>query len=399
VTAAGLAQPLGISAPRTAAQLPFPLWVNGNEISQGASGADALSYKLRDPGFSGPSTFQFKIYDRALTVRPWLAKQQRVIWYDAVNDRYLFQGYVTDIRSRTVATWVELTVTCMDMSVALDTGIPITTWENGYRRPSDQSMIGSLLGNFSQELQLGSGGFIQVLNGNMPGSIPSDRTTLRNAIQQVLSASGVLGAVCYVDSLGFLHTLAIGDVNAPYAISDTPNYATTIPAHIEVIDQGAADVDALMVYGATALGSGPTYAWQCGITTPPRSPLRWATLDAPHATDRTGRIAAATVEFQRRQNALAVTLVVSGDSVHGNFDGWAKGQLLTITNGPLGYAGKQLTISAVDMEVISGKGDRRYTLTAGADPIRFSARVRILAAQATKVAVSASAVRGKLGGA
>lgn len=395
----GLAQPLALSTPLSNSQLPFPLFINGNEVSQGVSGADVKTYKLRDPGFSAPQTFDFTIHDHTNAVRPWIAKQQQVLWSDSVGSRYLFQGYIKNLVKTTVGPWVDIGVTCSHISESLDFAIPIQTWDSGAHGRSDQAEIQSLIANFAQDANLGSGGFIQVLNAAMPASIPNDRTTLRNAIDQVLAATGIQGAVAYVDNLGQLHTMAIGDIAAPYNISDTPNYTTTVPARVSVQDQGAMDVDALWVYGGTAAGSGAVYTWQAGTGTVARSPLRWAVLDAPQAVDAATRLQAATVEFERRQTALAVTLVVTGDAAHGNFDGWAKGQLVTITNGPLGYAGVQLTINAVDMDVISGKGDRRYTMTAGSDPVLFTGRLRNLYAQWRSVAVSGVALRGRIGGA
>lgn len=389
----GLAQPLALSVPLTNAQLPFPLFINGNEVSGGVSGADAKTYRLRDPGFSGPQTFDFTIHDHTNAVRPWIAKQQRVLWVDSVGGRYLFQGFIKNLAMTTVGPWVDIAVTCTHIGESLDFAMPITTWDSGAHGSSDQAEIMSLLANFAQDGALGSGGFIQVLNAGMPASIPNDRTTLRNAIDQVLAATGIQGAVAYVDNLGQLHTMAIGDIAAPYNISDTPDYTTTVPARVSVQDQGATDVDAIWVYGGTALGSGAVYTWQVGTGTVARSPLRWAVLDAPQSVDAATKLQAATVEFQRRQNALTVTLVVTG------YDGWAKGQLITITNGPLGYSAKQLTITAVDMDVIAGTGLRRYTITAGSDPVLFTTRLKYMQAQWKFVAADAGRLSGKIGGA
>jgi len=387
-----LAQPLGLSSPLTNAQLPFPLFINGNELSAGVSGADGRTYRLRDPGFMGPQTFDFTIHDHTNAVMPWIAKQQPVIWYDAVGARYLFAGFIKDLRFATVGPWVDIAVTCVHVGEALDYAIPITTWDSGAHGRSDQAEIGALIAAFSQAPALGSGGFIQVLNAAMPASLPNNRTTLRNAIDQVLAATGIQGAVAYVDNLGYLHTMAVGDVTAPHAISDAPNYTTSVPARIDIHDQGANDVDALYVYGGTGAGSGPIYFWQCNIAGTPRSPLRWAVLDAPQSVDSATKTQAATVEFLRRRVAIAATLTVTG------YDGWAKGQLVTVTNAPLGWSAKQLTVSAVDMDVISGKGARRYTITAGSDPVLFTGRLRNMYAKWAKVAVSGSALRGKLGG-
>lgn len=391
--AIGLAQPLALSTPLSNSQLPFPLFVNGNEISSGTSGADATTYRLSDQGFSGPQTFTFTIPDHTGSVSAWIAKQQRVLWYDSAGARYLFQGYVKNIARRVQATYTNIDVTAVDLSESLDTAIPIQLWDAGAHGSSDQAEIQALLANYLQDASVyGSGGFVQVLNGAMPSSLPTNQTTLRNAIDAVLKATGVGGAVSYVDALGLVHTLAIGDVSAPYTISDAPDFVTSVSAHIETTDQGEADVDAIYVLGGTALGSGSVYAWQCGFASPPRSPLRWATLDAPQAVDAATLRKAATVEFQRRQGGTTATIIVTG------FDGWAKGQLLTVTSSPLGWSGKQLIISAVDMSVISGTGVRVYTLTAGSDPVLFSARLKYMHAQ-WKHLTGSTRIRGRLGGA
>jgi hypothetical protein len=386
----GLSASLGISTPLTAAQLPFPLFINGNDLSPGTPSApDALTYRLSDGGFAGPQLFSFTIHDHTLAVRPWIAKQQRVLWRDAVADRYLYHGFIKDLEFLPIAIGVDIMVTCSDLSEGLDYGRPIQTWDAGVHGASDRTQIQSLLAKFAHEPSLGSGGFIQVLNAAMPASLPTDRTTLRNAIDKVLGATGVTGAVAYVDVLGYLHTMALGDVNAPYNITDNaPNGTTTVGAKLTVKDQGALDVDALLVYGGTDAGSGAEYS-----PTVARHPLRWATLDAPQAVDAATRHAAALVEFQRRQNVIAVSLEVTG------YDGWAKGQLVTITSATLGWAAKQFTISAVDMNVRSGNGVRHYVITAGTDPVLFTARLKYAAAQWQSVPVSGQALRGKLGGA
>lgn len=391
--AGALAQPLGVSVPATNAQLPFPMLVNGNEIS--GIGAEISSIRLRDPGFSGPETLDFTIYDHTNAVAPWIAKQQRVLWYDQVAGRYLFNGFVKELRRRIDGPWLEIDVSCAHMSECLDLSKPVDAWDAGTCGSSDQAEIQSLLANFCSEPNVGAGGRIQVLNASMWPTIPVDKSTLRNAISQVLGMTGVIGAQFYIDNLGRGHTMASGDISAPYGIIDAASGGwdgvTTCPALVEIDDQGAQDVDALWVNGATPWATGPVYAWQCGISTIPRSPLRWATLDAPQATDETGAIQAATVEFQTRQNLVSVSLTITG------YNGWAKGQLITVTNSALGWVNRQFTISAVDMTMMSGSGIRQYKITAGSDPVLFTARLQYKHSQARHVAIPGQRVRGELG--
>jgi len=386
----GLAQPLALSTPLTSAQLPFPLFINGNEIS---GTVIATSYKLRDAGFGGPQLLMFTVRDTANTVSGWITKQQRVLWSDAVGGRYLFQGFVKNLKMTTHATWIDIDVTCADLSEVLDFARPITDYEAGGRSATDAGEIAAMVAQFATEPNLTSGGFLQIIAAGMPGSTPIQRTTLRNGIALILAETGNPAAVAYVDVLGHLHTLTTGDVAAPYAISDTPNYTTTIPALITITDEGSADVDAVYVYGATAAGSGAVY-YNLGYT---RSPMRWATVDAPASTDAASKGYAAVQEIQRRQQARTVSLVISGDSSHGGFDGWAKGQLITITNGPLRLSAATFTINSVDMEMISGMGLRRYTISAGSDPILFTARAAAAHARYRHKAIPALRVVGPLG--
>jgi len=164
-----------------------------------------------------------------------------------------------------------------------------------------------------------------------------------------------------------------------------------VSAVIDITDQGADDVDALYVYGATPAASGPVYAWQCGITTPPRSPLRWATLDAPETQTAASMLAAAQVEFIRRASSMTITLTVTG------WDGWAKGQLLTVTNSVLGWVQRVFTISAVNMRVLTGKGIREYTITAGSDPVLLSQRLRRLHNKSLGMPLRTGALVGAIG--
>jgi|GEM_PF-3114198 hypothetical protein len=381
--AAALAQPLGISTPRS---IPFPLLINGNEIS---GIVDGLSYAMSDPGFTGIQTLEFDIHDHNNAVFGWLAKQQRVLWYDQSKSTYLFQGFVKQIQSTaaigTGGPWPDMHVTCSQISEVLDFAQPLDAWDAGAHGTSDQAQIQCLIANMCQEPNVGVGGYIQVLNSStMPASIPCDRTTLRNATDAVLAANGVNGSVAYVDNLGYLHTLTTaGDVAAPYNIAEQADLVHSVPALVSVDDQGAADIDALWVIGGTEAATGAVTASVCGITTLPRSPMRWDTLEAPSAVDRNGAIAAATAEFYMRQNMLTVTAVVTG------FDGWAKGQSLTITSTPFGWTAKSFIITGVDMKVLSGTGIRQYTLTCGT-------QTRLIPqAKALTVAIKKAAHRAK----
>lgn len=372
--AGALLQPLAFSIPLSTAQLPFPLFINGMELSGGSvperpggravTGADATTYALKDPGFSGNQTMDFVIHDHTNAVWPWIAKQMRVLWLDAAANLVLFQGFIKELHAFPVAAWVDIEVTCSHISECLDFGMPINTWDAGAHGRSDRAEIQALIAAACSEPNVGCGGNIALLNPSMPLSTPTERTTLRNAAETVLAATGIAGAVISVDSLGHAFTLTTsGWGAAPYAITDAPGpWTTAVPAKVDIDVQGATDVDALWINGATPAATGAVYAWSCGFTSPPRSPMRWDSLDAPQATDRASAIAAATAEFQNRCNAVVVTIVVTG------YDGWQKGQLITVTNGPLGLSGAQYVITAVDMVPATADGKRQYTLTAGAIP-------------------------------
>ncbi len=389
---AAVAQALGISTPLTAAQLPFPLFINGNEISR--SGPDVMTYKLSDPGFSGNATLTFTIHDR-LNAFSWIAKHQRVLWWDAAAGVPLFAGFVKDFDRRPTGPWLDFDVTCTHISECLDYAAPQLSVDNaqGGQVASDQAMIQAAIAALCAESNVGAGGFVQVLNGAMPTTLPSARTTLRAQIEQILAATGVVGAVVYVDHLGRAHTMASGDISAPYAIGDNPNYTTTIPALITESNPGGADVDTIYVYGGTAAGSG----WVANPNAPPHSPERSAQLDAPEAVDGPSMTAAAYAEFNRRASSRTVTIVVSDDMTH-TYSGWAKGQLITITNAPLGYSSLQLTISALDMTFLNPHGQRQYTITAGSDPVTMTARFASAHSRNAFLPISATRVAGTLGG-
>ena len=113
-------------------------------------------------------------------------------------------------------------------------------------------------------------------------------------------------------------------------------------------------------------------------------------VSAPQAVDATTAMAAASVEFFRRQTAATVTVIVTG------YDGWAKGQAISITNAAYRWVAQPFVISSVNMVVLSGTGMRQYTLTCGTDPISF--RRRVVAGYGQNKPIAAPRISGTIGG-
>lgn len=213
-----LAQPAGISTPIAASKLPLLLRVNGNDLT-GSAPIDGFS--LTDMGFSAPQRLVFIIIDKANTIRPLLRPQALVIWTDEVNNRCLYQGYIKDVAGVATGPYATWTVTCNDLSEALDYARPIIGVDMGALARTDQAQIQSLVANYCY-LGIGAGGFVQLLQPTMPANNLQQMTTLRNAIEATLDLTGITNAVLYVDAYGRMHTTTTGDVAAPYPISDVP---------------------------------------------------------------------------------------------------------------------------------------------------------------------------------
>ena len=205
--ALGLAQPLGISVPITnaAANLPLLLRCNGNDITKYV---DVRSYSLQDGGLSAPQQLSFDFMDKTKAADGLLQKQALIQWSDEVNNVMLYQGYIKDFTGVAQGPYAKWTVTCNDLSEALDFARPIIAVN--LQGGSDQAQIQALLASYSLQPNLGSGGFVQVLNPSMPANNQIQMTTLRNGIEQILSLTGVPNAAYAVDPNGQLHTLTTG---------------------------------------------------------------------------------------------------------------------------------------------------------------------------------------------
>jgi hypothetical protein len=176
-------------------------------------------------GFGAPQQFSFTVVDttNSIVVLP----EALVIWTDEINNVCLYQGYVKDIAGIATGPYARWTVTCNDLSEALDFAHPVIAFS--MTGGTDQDHIQALLGQYSF-LHLGVGGFVQILlqvpgaqvyqvQPTMPLNTQS-MTTLRNAIDTTLALTAVPNAAYYVDPYGRLHTLTTGDEPAPFAISD-----------------------------------------------------------------------------------------------------------------------------------------------------------------------------------
>jgi hypothetical protein len=215
-----LAQPLGISTPLPATSLPLTLRSNGNDLT---GYIDATTYALTDMGFTAPQQLSFVCVGlTASQAALLLAPQAWIIWEDQVRGVPLYQGFIKDVAVTPRGPVGDYTVTCNDLSEALDYGRPVISTDLGKLATTDQAQILSLIGDYCY-LKLGAGGYVGTFQPSMPTSNLQQMTTLRGALDATLDLAGWPGLVGYVDPWGRYHTTAQGDVVAPYAVSDIPS--------------------------------------------------------------------------------------------------------------------------------------------------------------------------------
>lgn len=343
---------------KTQAQRPWIMWADWQDI---IAYVNMETIQITDSGGNQPAQITFVCEDRTNTIGSIIAQQQRLMFIEtqanANAGRIVFHGFIKDIRPQLQGTYARWTVTAVDTSEFLDWSLPI----EDFPRPaeSDAARISAILGNFSTWSSMPCGGFIQVLNAAMSAGDVS-HGSVRSAIEDTLSRNGTTASGYYVDKLGYLHTFQTADGGAaPFAITDTnPNLSTTIPAQLAIIDyDGTGDADLAYVTGGTAAGSGPVSG-----TNAPRFPARYAPVDAPDAIDAATRIGAGLTELGKRQARISIQATVKG------FDGWEKGQALSVTSTALGWSGKTFIITGVDVQFMNGTGTRQYVLTAATIP-------------------------------
>jgi hypothetical protein len=370
------------TTPQAPAVRPFMLWCDWFDVWPYIDVLGKLNgstpLRITATGGNVPRQLTFTVVDRTNVVGRRLANQQRVVLVDNVAGRVLFHGFVKYMKPVLTGPYGRWTVTCVDLSDVLDFGQPIEALDRPIE--SDAARIGAIM-SFATWPGLLGGGFVQTLNAALAvGDFA--KTNCRAALEDTLTRTGALPVGYYVDDVGYLHTFSTPDGGAaPYAISDTPNYTTTIPALVEPEFDGTSDVDYSFVYGGSAAASGVVASLHL-----PRFPARYSSIDAPDATDAASMAAAGAVDLVNRQLVQLVTVTVTGDSVHGNFDGWATGQSIAITNGVMGWVGASYLINGVDMTFVNAAGARRYVLTCGTKPGQKMALVHHVAIHVKKVA-------------
>ena len=344
---------IGLTTPKTVGQRPYILWIAGIDR---IGVARLESYRMSHNAATEPATFQFVLDDPASSLgSSTLQIGDSVTWVETAPNsgagRILFNGFIKRItpqlEGRVYADWQ---VDCADISEVLDYAKPIIN----EIRPSetDLTRLQYLVGNFAL-LTMTTGAAIASTATLSAAQL--QKMTLRQAIEATLTAAGS-GRNYYVDTLGQLHTYSgLEGVNAPYNITDTnPNLTTTIPAEIESVIEGANYVDQVYVIGGNAAGS--------GIVAGSAAPLpqrRVAYIDAPSSLDSNTAFNIGQGELAKRQTITRCRATVS------EFDGWALGQTITVTEVPLGWAARQFQITALSMRVLTGTGKREYVLELG----------------------------------
>ena len=382
--ALSLASDLGLSVPLTTTQRPFILWVGGTDL---AGYAEIKSYALDDKDLTQPGIFTVTFTDANNVAGQYIHRLDEVMWVQTNPERILFRGFVRQIDMTPQATYGLWTITCTDLSEMLDYAMPVVSDS----RPAEttKARVQYFLGNYGTASSMGTGGHIGTLSGAAQPATAFQRETLRTAIEKslVLEATSAQAASYYLDYLYQFHAFyGMGDTAAPYALTDGAyDRTTTCPyGNLTATQDSTADTDGVYVYGVSAAGS---YLWQSGV---PRWPKRYSSRDSSTSTTAATAIGAAAAELSMAQNINRVQLVVTG------YDGWAKGQSVSLTNSQMGWAATAFWIAGVSMRTLSPAGYREYTLQLNASLPRMS---RIMAAaQNNQGPTLGAAIQGQIGG-
>jgi hypothetical protein len=371
-----------MTVPRTASQRPFILYCGGTDILNSCT---IDSYSLDDADLTQPGMFTIVVTDPSNTVGQFIHKLDEVMWIETIPNRILFRGFVRQIDVTPVANYALWTLTCSDISEMLDYGIPIVT----DARPAETTTarVQHILGMFGTASSMGTGGFISAFSGTVQPAMAFQRETVRTAVEKAIEveATATASYSYYLDYLYRIHIFSgLGDVAAPYDLSDTPNNVTTVSyGPMTVTFDATSDTDQMYVYGTTAAGSGTA---SLGI---PRFPARVSSVDASASTTPATAQNAGLAALAQRQGITRVQVTVTG------WDGWAKGQYLHITNQILSWVGVTFWIAGVSMRTLSPTGYREYTLQLNASLPRMN---RITAAARPTGPVLGGAIQGQLGG-
>lgn len=393
----------GTGAWSTAAQTAS-LQINNQEFIRSTD--DFSSIRLIDDG--GVPTLEAVLVDKLATYWSTLATQQPILlWTSAAGQ--LFSGIIQMLEPEAVGPWVRWHITAVARDQILDhspiVGISGNLVLTGAAVPppgtdsrpaeSDQARIQYLLAYYGYGGVVGSGGKVQQLAASLEPASFTVSTGLRAAIEQTLAAASTTFGY-HVDPYGVLHTYSSTDATAPYAISDVPDYSTTIPAVVSPTYDGSGDLepDAVWVNGATAAGSG--LFWNPYRA--PNSPPRTITVDASSSATADTALTIANRTFSEANSLQRVTVEVrTGGNPNVPDAVWSRGMSVQVTNSRLGLSAVSFPIVGVRSEWVNGKGDRHITLQLGA-PRKSGLRFlhgRIVTALGPMVGARLS---GKLGG-
>lgn len=271
----------------------------------------------------GSATAKMKIYD--LTNSIVINRFDPIIVFDTTNTKNIFQGYVQKRQIDVVATYRIWTLDCVDLNSVTDTtlvGVPNgTSWQlsaGGQWTPldpnavvnggSDVSAAQNLISAYwVYPVSLDTTTYMTVTNPAIatPDGISWNRVTLRQALNDVATAAGPF-TVWWIDADAKLHWTnkpqtgapsgPLGTqptlptlfpqgpnpplVQAPYGISDAPDFVTTIPyENFTYILDDSGGAFALYANGATdytrtVTGMTPDgiTSLSTGSTTPPSNP-------------------------------------------------------------------------------------------------------------------------------
>lgn len=333
---------------------PFGLYVDGLDLLPPAAGTPAVPFdSITSPLTTGnQETFEFDVWDPAAT---FIATgNENVLFWDFAQDIALFAGTLTYVSSTPAfATGRILHVRCTSNDLILDQRVvPGDAMPAGL---SDQTLIQHLIGAYGGPIRASSS-TVASTKASMP-AMAWTPMTLRAAIEQVANAAGT-GRVYWMDDLYRLYYTSASAINAPFVVSDAPTGAQIGATFLSLDIDGQTAFDEVYVVGANAAGSGFVSA-----RTRTRPMARQVILENTDSDSSSKRDL-----YGLGYLASSGGSIVSGTLRVEGSDGWATGQVLTITSASLGLSSATYLIKSVTPTFQTGAGRRAYDIGFGALP-------------------------------
>lgn len=273
---------------------------------------------------------------------------------DGDGEEVVWAGYVASrelLPSSPAGTITRLN--CVHLGSALDTAfIPSDSTDEGI---TDRAAVQYLVSRYGLRGLRAPDVTVEVTDTSLAAQTFTN-LTLRQALRQVADAAGEDREV-WVDALGRLNYAELALNAAPYAITDSsPNGTTSIAAN-----ELSLESDESGIINALWVTDGETYgAWVEDSTSIATYGRRsdWLTNKAVVDSVTASLYALASLA-KTKDPAIRGSAVVEG------YDGWAAGQVLTVTSTPLGLSGATYQIKEVTTTWQTPTARRRYEIQFG----------------------------------